>query len=120
MSHFTKIKTKLKRQDWLLKILQKNSISAYIDSSVSASSIIIPQKNNINLSFEWNGSSYDLVADLEFWQQDLSFESFLQKIQNDYNYYNLLVQTEKLGFTTSQSKENINGSTTLTLQRFTV
>jgi hypothetical protein len=114
VSHFTTIKTVIKKLQHLKKALNEMNIKYLLKENL----ISIPQSNNRSLTFAWNGKSYDFIADLEFWQQDLSFEGFLQKIQKNYNYYSILDQTEKLGFIATEKVQTSDGKFKITLQNY--
>ena len=114
MSHFTKIKTIIKNIEHLQNALKDMNI----DYIIKGETIIIPQKNNVSLTFAWTGKSYDFIADLEFWQQTLSFEGFLQKLQKNYNYYSILEKTEKLGFIPTEKIQTTDGKFKIILQNY--
>ena len=87
MSHFSKIKTTLKDLTLLKKALTDLSVNwdtevkqirGYKDQTDFAN-LVIKQNNNYDIGFTWNGFEYQLVADLQFWQQPWSVESFLDK-----------------------------------------
>jgi len=85
MSHFSKIKTTLKDLGLLQKSL--NDIGISWDETISTikgyksqecfANLVIKQNNNYDIGFTWNGTEYQLVADLQFWQQPWSVELFL-------------------------------------------
>mmetsp|Transcript_37944 Transcript_37944/g.119770 ORF Transcript_37944/g.119770 Transcript_37944/m.119770 type:complete len:80 (-) Transcript_37944:243-482(-) len=77
MSHFSKIKTALKDLDLLKQSLNDLAIKWYVKDNIvkgykdqiTFANIVIPQNNNYDIGFVWNGVEYQLVADLQFWQQ---------------------------------------------------
>jgi hypothetical protein len=126
MSHFTKIKTTLTDLNLLKKALDDLSIKW--DSDVRSmkgyknqehfANLVINQSNGYDLGFTWNGREYQLVADLQFWQQPWSVETFLDKISQRYAYNSIVQTTESKGFQMIQEVNQENGSIKLTLQRW--
>nr|BDA98805.1 photosystem I assembly protein Ycf35 [Chroomonas debatzensis] len=126
MSHFSKIQTTLKNLTLLKKAL--NDLSIPYKSSlkevrgyknqVSFANLVIEQNNNYDIGFSWNGFEYQLVADLQFWQQPWSVELFLDKITQRYAYHSILETTNKQGFKAIEQVTLENDSIQLTLQRW--
>jgi hypothetical protein len=126
MSHFSKIKTTLKDLGLLQKSL--NDIGVSWDETISTikgyksqecfANLVIKQNNNYDIGFTWNGTEYQLVADLQFWQQPWSVELFLDKITQRYAYYSIIKATELQGFQRIEEISQENGSIKLTLQRW--
>jgi len=126
MSHFSKIKTALKDLNILKKSLSDLKISynekdqlirGYKDQTIFAN-LVINQNNNYDVGFIWNGSEYQLVADLQFWQQPWSVDLFLDKVTQRYAYNSILEATSKEGFKTVLETTHENGVLSLTLQRW--
>ena len=126
MSHFSKIKTILRDLALLQKSLDDlgvrwdeniKSLNGYKSQKCFAN-LVIKQNNNYDIGFTWNGTEYQLVADLQFWQQPWSVELFLDKITQRYAYNSILKATETQGFQTVEELTQENGSIKLTLQRW--
>lgn len=126
MSHFSKIKTSLKDLNLLQKSLDDlgvnwhtdiNIIKGYKDQNHFAN-LVITQTNNYDIGFTWNGMEYQLVADLQFWQQPWSVELFLDKVTQRYAYNSIVKATQDQGFQTVEETAQENGSIRLTLQRW--
>lgn len=126
MSHFSKIKTTLKDLTLLKKALMDLSIvweteikqvKGYKKQSTFANLVIL-QNNNYDIGFTWNGFEYQLVADLQFWQQPWSVELFLDKITQRYAYHSIVEITEKQGFKAIEEVNLEDDSIHLTLQRW--
>ena len=126
MSHFSKIKTTLKDLSLLQKSLNDlgiswdesiNSIKGYKSQECFAN-LVVKQSNNYDIGFTWNGTEYQLVADLQFWQQPWSVELFLDKITQRYAYNSILKATEIQGFQRIEEISQENGSIKLILQRW--
>nr|BDA98510.1 photosystem I assembly protein Ycf35 [Proteomonas sp. NEIS-1375] len=126
MSHFSKLKTTLKDLTLLKRALTDLSIS-WEDSSqtlrgykgqTSFANIVIKQNNNYDIGFVWNGFEYQLIADLQFWQQPWSVESFLDKVTQRYAYNSIIQATQDTGFQSIEEVVQENGTIKLTLQRW--
>lgn len=126
MSHFSKIQTSLKDLDLLKKSLNDlsihwdpdlNRVRGYKDQTTFAN-IVIKQDNNYDIGFSWNGFEYQLVADIQFWQQPWSIELFLDRVNQRYAYNSILESTSKQGFHTVNETVQENGSIKLTLQKW--
>nr|BDA97839.1 photosystem I assembly protein Ycf35 [Chroomonas collegionis] len=126
MSHFSKIRTTLKDLTILKKALNDlsivwdaeiNQLKGYKNQSTFAN-IVIPQNNSYDVGFTWNGFEYQLVADLQFWQQPWSVELFLDKVTQRYAYHSILEATNKQGFKTIEEVSLEDDSIHLTLQRW--
>ena len=119
MSHFTHIKTQFQNLLYLEKALTKINISYRKEITESAkTTLIIPQSNGYNIEFVYNGNEYELIADMSFWEQKYPFESFIDKISQQYASNLIIGESQKIGFQTIKSKQNVDGSQTLTLERW--
>lgn len=126
MSHFSKIKTSLTDLTLLKKTLDDLAITWDADVQLIKgyknqnhfANLVIKQTNGYDVGFTWNGLEYQLVADLQFWQQPWSVESFLDKVSQRYAYNAIIKATDEKGFQTIQEVVQENGSIKLTLQRW--
>lgn len=126
MSHFSKIKTSLKDINLLKKSLTDLSIiwstdvhliKGYKDQNHFAN-LVIKQNNNYDIGFTWNGMEYQLVADLQFWQQPWSVQLFLDKVTQRYAYNSIIDVTREQGFQSVEEVIRDNGSIKLVVQRW--
>lgn len=126
MSHFSKIKTTLKDLTLLKKALTDLSVNWDTEvkqirgykNQTDFANLIISQNNNYDIGFSWNGFEYQLVADLQFWQQPWSVELFLDKVSQRYAYHSIVESTEKQGFKAIEEVSLEDSSIQLTLQRW--
>ena len=125
MSHFSNIKTQIRNLASLKTALTKMGIDwkegpspvrGYQGKTVNAE-LVIEQDNNFDIGFSWNGKEYELVADLQYWEQPLSVEGFLKKVTQGYAVETILSESTKQGFQLSQSQKNEDGSIRLVVQR---
>jgi len=126
MSHFSVIKTKIRNLSALKSSLQDlgyhplegiRPIKGYQGQTRQAE-IVLEQQNQYDIGFSWNGQEYELVADMQYWNQPLSVEGFLRKVTQGYAYHTVLAETAKGGFELSQEQNNEDGSIRLVLQRW--
>jgi hypothetical protein len=126
MSHFTKIKTKLYDRATIEKSLSDlniewesglKQINGYNNQKHEAE-IIIRQKNDHDIGFKWNGTEYELVTDLMFWDQAHSVNKFLNSINQRYAFNLIAKVSEEQRFQYVEAKNQQDGSIKLLLRKF--
>ncbi|KAL3920983.1 MAG: hypothetical protein SGARI_006799, partial [Bacillariaceae sp.] len=131
-SHFSVISTKLYNKDQLLKALGELGIqnvqkSSSADSKIAArgyqgqtiqADVVIPQANDYDIAFCYNGETYELQADLQFWQQSMPVDAFMEKVQQCYAINTLIDTSSADGFQVEKVSQTVDGSVTLELSRF--
>ena len=126
MSHFSNIKTKIRNLESLksalkdLEIDWKNGpgiVRGYKGQTHKAE-VVIEQTNDYDFGFSWNGSEYELVADLQYWQQPLTVNSFLRQVTQRYAYHTIVKETANQGFNITEQQKNEDGSIRLVVQRW--
>lgn len=126
MSHFSQIKTQLRNLASLETALTDLGIDwksgpcpvrGYRGQTINAE-IAIEQENGYDIGFRWNGNEYELVADLQYWQQPISVDRFLNKITQRYAFQTVLNETAKQGFQVAEQQKNEDGSIRLVVQRW--
>lgn len=126
MSHFTNLKTSFKNLVHLENALNKLEISYKREKKVVEGNstklyninLVIPQSNNYDITFNWNGEEYELVLDASFWIQPYPVESFINKLSQHYANNVIITESQKIGFQPITSKQHVDGSNTITLQRW--
>ena len=126
MSHFTNLKTSFKNLVHLENALNKLEIPYKREKKVVESNnsklyninLVIPQSNNYDITFNWNGEEYELVLDASFWIQPYPVESFINKLSQHYANDVIITESQKIGFQPIKSKQHVDGSNTITLQRW--
>jgi hypothetical protein len=126
MSHFTNLKTSFKNLLHLENALNKLEIQYKREKKVSESTnsklynvnLVIPQSNNYDITFNWNGEEYELILDASFWIQPYPVESFINKLSQHYANDVIITESQKIGFQPIKSKQHVDGSNTITLQRW--
>lgn len=126
MSHFSQIKTQIRNVESLKDALNDlgidwrqgpREVRGYRGQTHSAE-ITIEQNNGYDIGFRWNGKEYELVADLQYWQQDLSVDGFLRHITQRYAYHTVVKETARVGFQVAEQQQKEDGSIRLVVQRW--
>lgn len=128
MSHFSQIKTQIRNLPALQAALTDlgvdwksgpQQVKGYRGQTRNAE-VAIEQENGYDIGFSLNPETghYELVADLEYWQQPLSVEGFLKQVTQRYAYQTVLSETARQGFQVSEQQHNQDGSIRLVLQRW--
>ena len=126
MSHFSQIKTQIRNIDSLKEALTElgidwkqgpREVRGYRGQTHNAE-VTIEQENGYDIGFRWTGKEYELVADLQYWQQDLSVEGFLRRVTQRYAYQTVVKETARAGFQVTEQQKNEDGSIRLLVQRW--
>lgn len=126
-SHFSTVNTVIKEKDLLIKSLEDLNIKVLdtpqiikdYDGRKVQSHITIEQNNGQNIGFISNGKTYELVADLQFWDQTVPVEVFLERITQRYSLNCVLESAEEKGFNTEYLKVNQDtGTIEIELSRY--
>ncbi|MEM6448277.1 MAG: DUF1257 domain-containing protein [Cyanobacteria bacterium P01_D01_bin.123] len=126
MSHFSQIRTQIRDLDALERALSDLGIDAvrgqeqargYLQQ-VQPVALKISQSNGYDVGFQWNGSAYTLVADMQYWQQPWSVETFLNKVTQRYAFQAIVNRSAEQGFQIVEQKQTNDGSVRLVLQRW--
>jgi hypothetical protein len=128
MSHFSQIKTKLRNLPALQAALTDlgtewksgpQSVRGYQGTTETAE-VVIEQSNGYDVGFKLNTATgdYELVADLQYWQQPLSVDGFLNQVTQRYAYHTVLGETARQGFQVAEQQTQEDGSIRLVLQRW--
>ena len=128
MSHFSRIKTKIKNKPELeeaLLLLQydvkedqelKVTGSHGIKHEVVTADLAIG--NDVGFRLNPMTNEYELVADLETWNQPISVERFLDKVNQQYARMTIHNQVKKMGFQVEEEWEMEDNSIELTVTRW--
>ena len=126
MSHFSQIKTQIRNLVSLEAALKdlgilyqttSTSIQGYQGQTHEAQ-VAIAQENGYDIGFRWNGTEYELVAELQYWQQPLTVDGFLRQVTQRYAYHTVVTETTKQGFQVAEQQKQADGSIRLVLQRW--
>ena len=120
MSHFSIVKTQLRKKEPLLQALNnlgylpeegKQLVRGYRGQTVKAEMRVqIPQSGDIGFRWNENSQAYELVTDLDLWKHSIPVERFLSKITQQYALSTVLAASAEEGFEVAEKKNNIDGS----------
>jgi Protein of unknown function (DUF1257) len=127
MSHFSNIKTKIRNLESLTAALTDLGIDWKTgaqpvrgyqgDTRIAA--VTIEQDNGYDIGFSRNeNNEYELVADLQFWEQNWSVDRFLSQVTQRYAYHTVLTEATKQGFQVVEESDRQDGSIKLVVQRW--
>jgi len=126
MSHFSNIKTKIRNLTALKTSLTNlgidwkegpRAVRGYQGQTLTAE-VVVEQANNYDIGFSWNGQEYELVADLQYWQQPLTVDGFLKQVTKGYALETILQESAKQGFQVAEQTNDQDGSIRLVVQRW--
>jgi hypothetical protein len=126
MSHFSQIKTQIRDLTSLQAALTDLNIDwkpgpqkvKCYQGLTHTADVVIDQDNGYGVGFSWNGQQYEMVADLQYWQQPLSVEGFIKKVTQRYAYHTVVRESVKQGFELAEQEQQQDGSIRLVLQRW--
>jgi hypothetical protein len=126
MSHFSQIKTQIRNLDSLQAALTdlgldwkagSKAVRGYQGQTRTAE-VAIEQSNGYDIGFSWNGDEYELISDLQFWQQPWTVDRFLSQVTQRYAYHTVVSTTAQQGFQITDQQKATDGSIRLVLQRW--
>jgi len=120
MSHFTNLETGLRNPFHLENALKELDITYKKENEglePSNINLIIPQSNNSDITFNWNGEigvggEYELIFHTGFWSQPDPAETFINKVSETYAK---IAMSEKITKLVGVIKKEIEEITKLTL-----
>ncbi len=128
MSHFSTIKTQLRKTKPLIKALNhlgyspesKNTyVKGYKGKSTNVDiSMVLPEDTQVGFKWDKNSNSYELVADLDLWKYQLPVERFLSKVTQMYAYHTIISKTQEDGYQIVEQKNESDGSIELVLTKW--
>ena len=128
MSHFSTIKTKLKKTEPLIKALDQLGFKPSQDEKFVKGykgqftavdiSIDLPGKTKVGFKWDTNSNSYELVTDLDLWRYELPVERFISKVTQMYAYQTIISKTKEDGYQIVEQKNENDGSIELVLTKW--
>ena len=120
MSHFSTIKTKIKKKPQLVEALQilQYDVKEDQELNVTGSHGIghetveaeVAIANDIGFRLNPHTGNYELVADLETWNQPVPVERFVDKVTQQYARMTVYNTVKKMGFEVEEEWEMDNNS----------
>ena len=128
MSHFSTVKTQLRKKEFLKQALIDlgyvpneggNLVRGYRGQTVKAE-MTVEMSKGADIGFRWNegSKSYELVTDLDLWKQSIPVERFLAQVTQRYALNTVLDSTSQEGFQVSEQRRNLDGSIELVVTRW--
>ena len=128
MSHFSTVKTELRDLSSLVDALGdmghsprqgELQVRGYRGQTVTAQ-LAVAQDNGSDIGFRWNAASgsYELVTDLDLWQQPVPVERFLAQLNQRYALRSILAATAEEGFQVAEQTNAQDGSIELVVTRW--
>ncbi len=126
MSHFSQIKTQIRNLSSLQAALTDLGVDwkqgpcpvrGYRGLTETAE-VAIEQDNGYDIGFRWNGTEYELVADLQYWKQESTVDRFLGRVTQRYAYHTVVTESTQKGFQVAEQQQNSDGSIRVVLQRW--
>ena len=128
MSHFSTIKTKLKNKPQLVEALEllQYDVKEYQELRVTGAHGIghetveaeVAIAQDIGFRMDPRTGEYELVTDLETWNQPIPVERFIDKVNQQYARMTIHNTVKDMGFQVEEEWEMIDGSIELTVNRW--
>ena len=128
MSHFSRIKTKIKNKPELEEALVLLQYDVKEDQELKVTgahgikheTVTADLAIGSDVGFRLNPmtNEYELVADLETWNQPISVERFLDKVNQQYARMTIHNQVKRMGFQVEEEWEMEDNSIELTVTRW--
>jgi len=128
MSHFSTVKTELRQLEPLVQALEdlgftpdqgEQPVRGYRGQTVTAD-LAVSMENGGDLGFRWNAQTgaYELVTDLDLWNQTIPVERFLSKLTQRYALNTVLRASDSEGFQVAEQQVKQDGSIELVVTRW--
>jgi len=128
MSHFSRIKTKIKNKPELEEALlllqydvkEDQELKVTGSHGIKHETVTADLAIGSDVGFRLNPMTkeYELVADLETWNQPIPVERFLDKVNQQYARMSIHNQVKKMGFQVEEEWEMEDNSIELTVTRW--
>ena len=126
MSHFSTIKTKLRNKPQLIEALELLQYDVQEDQELvnpldhQHEKVKVDVSIGTDVGFRLNEITgvYELVADLETWNQPIPVERFVDKVTQQYARMTIHNQVKEMGFQVEEEWEMEDNSIELTVTRW--
>ena len=126
MSHLSTIRTKIKDKDALLQALQVLNYEAEVDKTMvnpanhQHEELTVHVTAGKDIGFRLNPATetYELVTDLQTWNQPIPVERFVDKVTQQYARMTVHNQIKKMGFQVEEEWEMDDNSIELVVTRW--
>ena len=128
MSHFTSIKTTIRNKPQLIEALELLHYNVTEDQELKVTGAHgikhevveaeVAITKDIGFRLNPNSNEYELVADLETWNQSIPVERFIDKVTQQYARMTIYNSVTELGFKVDEEWEMDDNSIELTVSRW--
>ena len=128
MSHFSTIKTQLKKAEPLIEALNnlgytinqdEKFVKGYRGKFTAVDiSMNLPGETKVGFKWDKNSKAYELVTDLDLWKFDIPVERFISKVTQMYAYQTIISKTREDGYQIVEEKNKIDGSIELVVTKW--
>ena len=128
MSHFSTIKTKIRKKPQLIEALELLQYDVKEDQELKVTgshgikhetvTAEVAISNDIGFRLNPHNNEYELVADLETWNQNITVERFIDKVTQQYARMTIHNSVKKQGFQVAEEWEMDDNSIEITVNRW--
>ena len=128
MSHFSTIKTKIRKKPQLVEALELLQYDVKEDQELKVTgshgikhetvTAEVAISNDIGFRLNPMNNEYELVADLETWNQNITVERFIDKVTQQYARMSIHNSVKKQGFEVAEEWEMDDNSIEITVNRW--
>jgi len=128
MSHFSTIKTKIRKKPQLIEALELLQYDVKEDQELKVTgshgikhetvTAEVAISNDIGFRLNPMNNEYELVADLETWNQNITVERFIDKVTQQYARMTIYDSVKKQGFEVAEEWEMDDNSIEITVNRW--
>ena len=128
MSHFSTIKTKIRKKPQLIEALELLQYDVKEDQELKVTgshgikhetvTAEVAISNDIGFRLNPMNNEYELVADLETWNQNITVERFIDKVTQQYARMTIHDSVKKQGFEVAEEWEMDDNSIEITVNRW--
>ena len=127
MSHFSTIKTKLKDRKALLHALMLMGYPVDINQTMKNPADHIHEEviadvtagNNIGFRMNRTTGEYELVTDLQTWDEPIPVKRFIDKVSQEYAIWVVTMTAEEKGYEIESQEVKNDGSVEMLVTRWT-
>ena len=125
MSHFTCVKTKIKKKDFLIKAL--NTLGYEVQENVLLDNpddhdhkqwnVEVAVTNDVGFKISQDGT-LELVAELDAWKEPFPVERFLQKVTQTYAKHIVVETAQDKGFEVVTEQKDVDNTIELVVEKW--
>ena len=127
MSHFSRIKTKIKKKDFLIKALNtlgyaaQENILLHIDGTHAEDhldeQVEVAVTQDVGFKMQSDGT-FQLVVELDTWEEPFPVERFLQKVTQEYAKHIVVETAQDKGFSVVTESKDVDNTIELVVEKW--